>query len=168
MHKPGLLVALGMAAALLSACGPAGSACPAIAQATAVTVTVTAGYSSQVRTLHLRACQDGTCKESDAELRAGSSSVGQGCTEEGACSATASPDGTKVATLMLETLTESPMVVTASGTASNGTALAVRTLEFRPQALYPFGEQCGKFLSASLTLDGGGLHQQPVPQKPPG
>jgi hypothetical protein len=168
MHKPGMLVPLGMAAALLAACGPAGSACPAVAQATVVAVTITADYSAQVQTLHLRACQDGACKESDVELRPGSSSVDQGCTDEGACSATASPDGTKVATLMLETLTESPMTVTASGTAPDGTALAVRTLEFRPQALYPFGEQCGKFLSASLTLDGDGLHQQPASQKPRG
>ena len=168
MHKPGMLVALGMAAALLSACGPGGSACPAIAQATSVAVTVTAGYSSQVQTLHLRACQDGTCKESGVELRPGSSSVDQGCTKEGACSATASPDGTKVATLMLEALTESPITVTASGTAPDGTALAVRPLEFRPQALYPFGEQCGNFLSASLTLDGDGLHQQPASKKPRG
>lgn len=167
MHKPGLLVAV-VLAALISGCEPAGTACPAIAQATAVALTVTAGYSSQVKTMHLRACQDGTCKESGVELRPGSSSVDQGCTKEGACSATASPDGTKVATLMLEALTESPMAVTASGTAPDGTALAVRTLEFRPQALYPFGEQCGKFLSASLTLDGDGLHQQPASQKPRG
>jgi len=165
MHKAGLVVALVVATTLISACGPVGSACPAIAQATAVTVTVTADYSPHVRTLHLRACQDGTCKEADVELRPGSSSVDQGCTQEGACSATASPDGTKVATLMLETLTESPMTVTASGTVPDGTALPARTLKFRPQALYPFGEQCGKFLSASLTLDAEGLHQQPASQK---
>lgn len=167
MHKPGLLVAM-VAAALVSGCGPTGTACPAIAQATAVALTVTAEYAPRVTALHLQACQDGTCKEADVELRPGSSSVDQGCTEEGACSATASPDGTKIAALMLETLTESAMEVTASGTASDGTTLPVRTLEFRPQALYPFGGQCGKFLSASLTLDGGGLHQQPAPQKPRG
>jgi hypothetical protein len=164
MHKRGLLPALLMAA-LTSACGPAGTPCPAIAQATAVSVTVTAEYSPRVGTLHLRACQDGACKEAEAELRPGSSSVDQGCAKEGACSATASPDGTKVATLMLETLTESSMTVTATGTAFDGTPLPARTLEFRPQALYPFGEQCGKFLSASLTLDGDGLHQQPASQK---
>ncbi|HKU02260.1 MAG TPA: hypothetical protein VJQ80_05570 [Arthrobacter sp.] len=165
MHKPGLLVAAVVGAALVSGCEPAGTACPAIAQATSVGLTVTAGYAPKVAALHLRACQDGTCKEADVELRPGSTSVDQGCTAEGACSATASPDGTKVAALMLETLTESPMMVTASGLATDGTALPVRTLEFRPQALYPFGEQCGKFLSASLTLDGDGLHQQQAPQK---
>lgn len=167
MRKPALLLAVTTTTALVCGCGP-GSACPAIAQATAVSVTVTADYAPQVRTLHLRACQDGTCKEADAELRPGSSPVDQGCTKEGACSATASPDGTKVATLMLDSLTESSMTVTASGTASNGTALPARTLEFRPQALYAFGEQCGKFLSAALTLDREGLHQQPASRQAQG
>lgn len=160
MHKPGLLLALMATAALASACGPAGSACPAIAQATAVAVTVTAGYAPHVGTLHVRACQDEKCRESDIELRPGSASVDSGCSPEGACSATASPDGTKVGSLMLETLTESAMTVTVSGTAPDGTALPVRTLDFRPRAEYPFGEQCGKFLSASVVLDDAGLHQQ--------
>ena len=162
MRKPILLMALVTAASLTSACEPAGSACPAIAQATAVAVTVSAGYSPRVAALHLRACQDGTCTEGGIELRPGSSSIDQGCSPEGACSATASPDGTKVGSLMLATLTESPMAVTASGTAADGTALPVRTLEFQPKAQYPFGEQCGKFLSAAVVLDDAGLHEQPV------
>ncbi|WP_457947657.1 hypothetical protein ACTAQI_17935 [Pseudarthrobacter sp. alpha12b] len=162
MRKPGLLLALMTTASLISACDPAGSACPAITQATAVAVTVTAGYSPRVATLHLRACQDGTCAEDGVELRPGSSSIGQGCNTEGACSATASPDGTKVGTLMLAALTESPMTVTASGTAPDGTALPVLTLELQPKVLYPFGEQCGKVLSAAVVLDDAGLHQQPA------
>ncbi|HSU46061.1 MAG TPA: hypothetical protein VLJ40_04035 [Arthrobacter sp.] len=160
MHKPGLLLLALTTTALVSACGPAGSACPAIAQATAVSVTVTADYAPQVATLHVRACQDGTCKEADVELRQGTASVDSGCSPEGACSATASADGTKVGLLMLETLTESPMTATVSGTAPGGIPLPVRTLEFRPQAAYPFGGQCGKFLSASVTLDDAGLHQR--------
>lgn len=162
MRKPILLVALVTAASLTSACGPEASACPAIAQATAVAVTVTAGYSPRVATLHLRACQDGTCTEGGVELRPGSSTIDQGCNPEGSCSATASPDGTKVGSLMLAALTESPMAVTASGTAADGSALPVRTLEFQPKAVYPFGEQCGKFLSAGVMLDDAGLHEQPA------
>lgn len=165
MYKPGLLLALtttALTSVFTSACGPAGSPCPAIAQATAVSITVSAGYSPKVAALHVRACQDGTCKEADVELRPGSTSVDAGCSREGACSATASPDGTKTAVLMLETLTESPMTVSVSGTAPEGTALPVRTLEFKPQAVYPFGEQCGKVLSASVILDDAGLHQQPA------
>lgn len=158
MGKPWLLLALITAVASLPACGATPRACPAIAQATVVSVTVSADYAPRVSVLHVRACQDGTCREADLELRPGSASIDQGCTAEGGCSATASPDGTKVGMLMLETLTESAMAVTASGTAADGSALPVRTLEFRPQAAYPFGEQCGKVVSASVTLDSSGLH----------
>jgi hypothetical protein len=158
MGKPGVLLVLITAAVSLSACGPAASPCPAIAQATAVSVTVSADYAPRVSVLHLRACQDGSCKEAALALRPGSASIDQGCTAGGVCSATASPDGTKVGILMLETLTESSMAVTASGTAADGSALPVRTLEFHPRAAYPFGEQCGKVVSASVTLDSSGLH----------
>jgi hypothetical protein len=157
MGRPGLLLVLITAAVSLPACDAAPVACPAIAQATAVSVTVSADYAPQVGRLHLRACQDGSCKEGDLELRPGSASIDQGCAGE-SCSATASPDGTAVGMLMLETLTESPMAITASGAAADGSALPVRTLEFHPQAAYPFGKQCGKFVSASVTLDSSGLH----------
>jgi hypothetical protein len=161
MGKRGLLWALVTTAGLATACGPGPGAvpCPAIAQATAVSLTVTAGYAPHVEKLHLKACQDGTCKEADVELRPGSASIDQGCTPEGVCSATASPDGTKIATLFLETLTESPMVVTAAPTAPDGVPLPVQTLDFRPRGDYPFGEQCGRFISASIVLDTGGLRE---------
>lgn len=161
MRKPGLLLALMTTAGLASACGPGPGAvpCPAIAQATAVSVTVTADYAPHVGALHLKACQDGECKESEVELHPGSASIDQGCTPDGVCSATASPDGTKVGVLMLETLTESPMTVTASGTAADGSALPVRTLDFRPRGEYPFGEQCGRFITASVELDAQGLRE---------
>lgn len=165
MRRRGLLLALMTTAGLASGCGPGPGAvpCPAIAQATAVSVTVTADYAPQVGSLYLKACQDGACKEGDIELWPGSASIDQGCTSDhpdGVCSATASPDGTKVGTLMLDTLTESLMTVTASGTAANGSGLPVQTLEFRPKATYPFGEQCGKFIVASVTLDASGLREQ--------
>lgn len=148
-------------AGLATACGPGPGAvpCPAIAQATAVSVTVPAGYAQQVAGLHLKACQDGECTEDDVELRPGSSSIDQGCTN-GVCSATASPNGSKDAVLMLQALTESPMTVTASGTAPDGTALPVRSVEFRPRGDYPFGEQCGRFITAAVVLDAEGLRQQ--------
>ena len=62
--------------------------------------------------------------------------------------------------LMLQALTESPMTVTASGTAPDGTALPVRSVEFRPRGDYPFGEQCGRFITAAVVLDAEGLRQQ--------
>ncbi|ADX71543.1 hypothetical protein D7Z96_17075 [Pseudarthrobacter phenanthrenivorans] len=161
MRRQRLLLALITTAGLASACGPGPGAapCPAIAQATAVSVTVPADYAPQVAALHLKACQDGSCTEDDVELREGSTSIDQGC-DEGVCSATASPNGTKVGQLWLETLTESPMMVTVSGTVADGTALPVRTIEFRPRADYPFGEQCGRFITASVELDADGLHNR--------
>jgi hypothetical protein len=162
MGKPRLLWALITTAGLASACGPGPGAvpCPAIAQATAVSVTVSASYAPQVSALHLKACQDGACTESEVELHPGSASIDQGCTPDGVCSATASPDGTKFANLFLETLTESPMTVTASATAPDGSPLPVQTLDFRPRGEYPFGEQCGRFITASVLLDADGLREQ--------
>lgn len=153
-------MALITTAGLASGCGPGAVACPAIAQATVVSVTIAADYAPNVDVLHLKACQDGTCKEADLELQPGSASIDQGCTPDGVCSATASPDGTKVGMLMLDTLTEALMTVTSSGHAANGSALPVHTLEFRPRAEYPFGVQCAKFLSASVTLDATGLSER--------
>jgi hypothetical protein len=162
MGKRGLLLALITTAGLASACGPGpwAVACPAIAQATAVSVTVAADYAAQVGTLRVKACQDGQCAEEYVELRPGSASIDQGCTPEGFCSATASPDGTKVAALFLETLTEAPMLVTASAAAPDGSPLTARTLDFRPRGTYPFGQQCGRFVSASVLLDGEGLRER--------
>jgi hypothetical protein len=162
MGRRVLLLALMTTAGLATACGPGPGAlaCPAIAQATAISVTIAADYAPQVETLHLKACQDGQCKEEDVQLRPGSASIDQGCTPEGICSATASPDGTKIATLFLESLTESPMAVTSSGSAPDGSSLPVRTLDFRPSGDYPFGEQCGRFISASVLLDGQGLRER--------
>jgi hypothetical protein len=52
------------------------------------------------------------------------------------------------------------MAVTASGTAPDGTPLPVRSVEFRPRGDYPFGEQCGRFITATVILDAEGLRQQ--------
>lgn len=163
MRKSGLLLAAVTTAALTSCYyfeGPA--PCPAIAQATAVSVTIPASYVPQVATLRLKACQDGVCKEDAVELRAGTVSVDQGCTPDGVCSATASPDGTLTGVLFLDSLTESPMTVTATGTSPGGRALPVRTLDFRPRGYFPFGEQCGRFVTASVVLDAEGLRESPV------
>lgn len=162
MGKPGLLSALITTAGLAAACGPGAGAvpCPAIAQATAVSVTVSASYAPQVAALRLKACQDGECTEDRVELHPGSASIGQGCTPEGFCSATAFPDGTKFASLFLQTLTESAMSVTASATAPDGSPLPVQALDFHPRGDYPFGERCGRFIAASVLLDADGLHEQ--------
>ncbi|PTT70597.1 hypothetical protein [Arthrobacter sp. HMWF013] len=160
MRKSAVLLAL-MTTTVLTGCYhyPVPAPCPAIAQATAVSVTVAREYAAQVETLNLKACQGGVCKESALELSPGSDSIDQGCTPDGVCSATASPNGTRIGHLMLDTLTEEPMSLTATGTAPDGLALPVRTLEFRPRGAYPFGENCGRFITASVTLDPMGLRQ---------
>ena len=214
MGKARVLLATFATTVLVSGCHVFEVACPAIAQASGVSVTVAASYAPAVKALHLKACQDGVCREGDLELVPGSISVDQGCApyvpepgvpksgvaEPGApgqsapepgvakpaipdpyvpepgvpvpavpepggrgpdrvCSATASPDGTKRGMLMLDTLTESPMDVTVTGTSIDGSPLPVRTLRFSPRADYPFGEPCGRFVSASVVLDEAGLRQ---------
>ena len=159
MGKSGVLLTLITTSLLTTACWPYATPCPMIAQASVVSVTVVREYVPEVKTLHLRACQDGICKEADLELFPGTASVDQGCAPDGVCSATASPDGTMMGMLMLDSLTEAPMALTATGTAPDGTALPVRTLDFRPRGAYPYGEQCGRFVSASVVLDAWGLRE---------
>ena len=154
--------------ALISGCHAFETACPAIGQVSGVSLTVAAGYSPQVKTLHLKACQDGRCKEDILHLAPGSVPVDLGCTDDSrdggagpdsACSATSRPDGTQRGLLELGTLADSPMAVTVSGSDANGKPLPTRTLRFEPKASYPFGEQCGRFVSASVVLDAAGLRQ---------
>ena len=149
--------------ALISGCHAFEAACPAVGQVSGVAVTVAAGYSPQVKTLHLSACQDGKCKEATIDLVPGSVPVDLGCSDDsrpdGVCSATSKPDGTQRGLLELDMLGDSPINVTASGSYANGKPLPTRTLRFEPKASYPFGEQCGRFVSASVMLDAAGLRQ---------
>ncbi|MDQ0863041.1 hypothetical protein [Arthrobacter globiformis] len=163
MGKTGVLLATITTTALISGCHAFEAVCPAVGQVSGVAVTVAAGYSPQVKTLQLKACQDGRCKEDTLELVPGSVPVDLGCTDDsrpdGVCSATSKPDGTRRGMLNLDTLGDSPIDVTASGSYANGKPLPTRTLHFEPQASYPFGEQCGRFISASVVLDAAGLRQ---------
>ena len=157
------LAGLGFTALLVTGCQP-GSACPAIGQAPVVVLTVAREYAGSVKALQLKACQDGRCTESELELRSGSTPVDQGC-EPGPhdgdrpCSATAAPDGTLTGMLLLDPLTESPIEATSSGTGPDGLPLPVRTVTFTPRVAHPYGEQCGRFISAGVLLDAGGLRQ---------
>jgi hypothetical protein len=163
MGRTGVLLATITTTALLSGCHSFEAVCPAVGQVSGVAVTVAAGYSPQVKTLHLKACQNGKCEEGTLHLVPGSVSVDQGCTDDsrpdGSCSATAKPDGTQRGLLELETLADSAIDVTASGQYTNGAAMPTRTLRFEPTASYPFGEQCGRFVSAAVVLDAAGLRQ---------
>jgi hypothetical protein len=157
------MAGLGCAALLVTGCQTE-AACPAIAQAPVVALTVAREYAGSVKALRLKACQDGRCSESELELIPGSTSVDQGC-EPGSgggdrpCSATSSPDGTLTGMLMLDPLTESPIEATSSGTGTDGLPLPVRSVTFTPRVAYPYGEQCGRFISAGVVLDADGLRQ---------
>ena len=71
------LAGLGCTALLATGCQPE-TACPAIAQAPVVALTVAREYAGSVRTLRLKACQDGRCTEADLELFPGSTTGGSG------------------------------------------------------------------------------------------
>ena len=154
---------LGCAALQVAGC-QSEVACPAIAQAPVVALTVAREYAGSVKTLRLKACQDGQCAEAELELFPGSTPVDQGC-EPGPgggdrpCSATSSPDGTLTGMLLLDPLTESPIEATSSGTGPDGLPLPVRSVTFTPRVAYPYGEQCGRFISAGVFLDADGLRQ---------
>lgn len=163
MRSLGVLLAVVTTSLLPSACLPEAVPCPAIAQAPVVSLTVAVSYAPAVKAIHLKACQDGTCREADLELMPGSTAVDMGCEPsagpDGTCSATSSPDGTLTGMLMMDVLTESRIDATATGTSTAGAPLPERTLSFTPKAEYPYGEQCGKFVTASLVLDSDGLRE---------
>ena len=155
------LAVLGCTALLATGCQPR-AVCPAIAQAPVVALTVAREYAASVKTIRLQACQDGNCAEADLELFPGTTTVDQGCEpgpdgKDRPCSATATPDGTLTGMLMLDPLTDSPIEVMAGGTDGGGLPLPVRTLTFTPRVAYPYGEQCGRFISAGVLLDADGL-----------
>src|SRR5688572_5848156 len=79
MGKARVLLATFATTVLVSGCHVFEVACPAIAQASGVSVTVAASYAPAVQTLHLKACQEGVCRESDLVLVPGSISVDLGC-----------------------------------------------------------------------------------------
>lgn len=126
-----------------------------------VSLTVAAEYAPMVKTVHLKACQDGKCREADLELRPGSASIPVNCVPEpgAACSAVSSPDGTSYGFLNMGTLTASPINAEVTGSDASGGTLPARTLDFTPKSAKPWGEQCQTVITASLLLDANGLRQ---------
>ncbi len=125
MRRLWAAIALTTTAALWSGCEPQVTVCPAIAMAPVVSLTITAEYAPTIKTVHLKACQDGKCREGDLELRPGSVSLPQSCRPEpdGSCSAVTSPDGTRYGFLNMGTLTSSPIDAEVTGTDTNGGTL---------------------------------------------
>jgi hypothetical protein len=165
MRKLAAAAALTLTAVLVTSCRPE-AVCPAIAMAPVVSLTVDREYATSVEAVHLKACQDGHCREADLELIPGSVTVDQGCSPgpsggDGVCSATSSPDGTLTGMLLTGTLTGNRIKVTATGTATGGNPLPERTADFMPRVVHPFGERCGSFYTAHVVLDANGLRQAP-------
>ncbi|MBT2585302.1 hypothetical protein [Arthrobacter sp. ISL-95] len=160
MGRIGLALTLAGTAALLPGCLAEPVGCPAIGHVAGVSLTVAADYAPDVASLRLKACQDSLCTGKELTLNPGATAVDQGCTPDGVCSATSSPDGTLQGFLELPALSESPLEAIVSGVSPAGIALPVRTLTFTPTGEYPYGEQCGRVVSAGLVLDGGGLQQR--------
>ncbi|WP_043805669.1 hypothetical protein [Paenarthrobacter aurescens] len=159
MGRIGLALTLAGTAALLPGCLAEPVACPAIGHVAGISLTVAVDYADDVASLRLKACQDGICTEKDLLLNPGATAVDQGCTPDGVCSATSSPDGTLQGFLELPALSESFLEATATGTSPSGAALPARTVTFTPKGDYPYGEQCGRMISAALILDEEGLRQ---------
>jgi hypothetical protein len=161
MRRLWAAIALTTTTALWSGCNPQVTVCPAIATAPVVSLTIAAEYVPMVKTVRLKACQDGKCHEAELELRTGSVSVPQSCSPEpdGSCSAVSSPDGTRYGFLNMGTLTGSPINAEVTGSDANGGSLPVRTLDFTPKIAKPWGEQCQTTITASLRLDAQGLRQ---------
>lgn len=161
MSRAAVLLVAATTAFATAACTPSGVACPAIAAAPVVTIVVEQDYAPHIRALYLQACQDGTCTEGPLELQPGSVSIGEECHHDAGpdavCSATSSPDGTLHGMLMLDVLTESPVAITLTGEAQDGTDLPALTSTINPTVSTPFGEQCGRFISASARLGADGL-----------
>jgi hypothetical protein len=161
MRRLWAAIALTMTAVLGSGCQPEVTACPAIAMAPVVSLTIAADYVPTVKIVHLKACQDGKCREADLELSPGSGSVPQSCSPETevACSAVPSPDGTRYGFLNMGTLTASRINAEVTGSDASGQPLPVRTLDFIPKSAKPWGEQCPATITANLLLDANGLGQ---------
>lgn len=160
MGRIGLALTLVGTAALLPGCFPEAVACPAIGHVAGVSVTVSANYADDVGSLRLKACQDGTCTDKELVLHPGSVALDQGCSPDGVCSATSSPDGTLQGFLEMPALSETPLDATVTGTSPAGTVLPARALTFTPTGEYPYGEQCGRVVSAGVVLDAEGLKQR--------
>ncbi|GAA3271596.1 hypothetical protein [Paenarthrobacter aurescens] len=160
MGRIGLALTLAGTAALLPGCFPEPVACPAIGHVAGVSLTVAADYAPEVASLRLKACQDGICTEKDLMLNPGATSVDEGCTPDGVCSATSSPDGTLQGFLELPALSENSLEASVTGISPAGLAIPGRTVMFKPKGEFPYGEQCGRVISASLVLDAAGLRQR--------
>ena len=101
MTGTGLARVVGLLAGLsvLPACTSPGIACTDIGAASGIGVTVVSAIAPDVQTLALKICRGQACRVVPVDLAPGSVTVGETCSGPGpddVCSASASPDGSKV------------------------------------------------------------------------
>lgn len=128
----------------LAACVPGPVACPAIAAAPVVTLHITPQRAATLRagTLWGEACQDGVCSGGQLKVLDDSGP---------------SASGWKRASILMRTLTESPIDVTVKGTDTSGTPIETLKTTFAPRVEHPWGPQCPAALIADVTFDVGSL-----------
>lgn len=150
---------LGGALLLAVGCGTPGApiACTEIGAEDGVSVVVAAERAREVSGLALEVCWEGRCREPELRLEAGSTTVDLGCSPDGACSGSASPNGTLVGFAPLD-LPEGEVEVRAAVTGPDGQVGKPDPVRATAEVVRPNGPQCpGEAHQLALTLDSEGL-----------
>ena len=157
------------AAALLSllalaGCADSGSAageCTVVGAVDGVSLTVDPGLAGSMSGASLSVCWDGSCTDSELELRPAASAVDEGCTGD-SCSARSSADGTLTGFAEVPGLPDGTVTVQVTPTGAAGEAGIPASIDLATQTVHPNGTQCPEEAKQlSLRLDSGGL----VPQE---
>ncbi len=135
-------------------------ACTEIGSASGVNVLVEAPAAPNVTALELRICWSGQCHMRAVELSPGSDTVDQGCNgtdPDSVCSATAVPNGMKVAFVDVADLPVGELSISATVTGGSKQR-QLDAITVQSAATYPNGPQCGAGGNqANLTVSASGL-----------
>ncbi|WP_138417260.1 hypothetical protein [Sinomonas gamaensis] len=145
LRAPFAALAAALVALPLAACVPGPVACPAIAAAPVVTIHITPQRAATLKpgTLSGQACQDGLCSGGQLDVMDDSGP-------------SAGP-GWKRASILMRSLTESPIDLTLTGTDASGEPIGTQQARFTPRVEHPWGPQCPSTLIAEVTFDVGSL-----------
>ncbi len=154
------LAALLALVAVLSGCTSGERACTLIAALRGVAVTVDRSLAGDLTTLRLTVCSQRRCVTRPVELQPGTDTVDQGCTgpdPDDTCSATATPNGTRVGFVEIDGLVEGPVLV--SGTAQvSGRTQRYAEVTVTAALVFPNGRDCGGGAAqAQVTVSRDGL-----------
>ena len=131
-----------------------------IAALSGVSVTVDRSLAPEVAALRLTVCSADNCVTRPVELAPGSDTVGGGCTgpdPDDSCSASATPNGSKVGFLEVTELAAGPVRISATASVS-GRAKRYPEVTVTAATVYPNGPNCGgSGTQAAVTLGVDGL-----------